>query len=137
MLDPAIKTLICEEQARQSGRFVEGVGLDAYLEKLGTHAEVLSASHAERCRGFVAFYCNDLTSRQAYITLVLVAPEDRATGLGRVLMTAVLDICRRRGFTTCRIEARTDNVAALAMYQSLGFAPVVEHDGKRMLELAL
>lgn len=136
MTDP-IKTLILEEQARQSNRFIEGVDLDAYLRRLDERAEVLSDCEAARCRGFVAYYCNNAASKQAYITLVLVAPQDRETGLGRALVTAVLDICRRRGFTTCRLEVRSDNAAALAMYQSLGFTQAEERDGKRLLEIAL
>lgn len=137
MLTADIKTLIREEQARQSNRFVEGVDLDAYLRRLDERAEVVSDSEAGRCRGFVAFYCNNTTTRQAYITLVLVAPQDRATGLGRTLVTGVLDICRQRGFATCRLEVRSDNAAALAMYQSLGFTTVEERAGKRLLEITL
>jgi len=137
MIDHAIKTLILEEQARQSNRFVEGGDLDTYLDKLGERAEILADTQADRCRGFVAFYCNDLASRQAYITLVLVAPQDRDTGLGRALVTGTLEICRQRGFTTCRLEARKDNAAALGMYRSLGFTAVEERASTSVLEIAL
>lgn len=137
MLAENIKTLIREEQARQSGRFVEGVELEAYLARLDARAEIHAESEGERCRGFVAFYCNNTATRKAYITLVLVAPQDRAAGLGRTLVTAVLDDCRSRGFTSCGLEVRSDNTAALAMYQSLGFATVDERDGKQLLDLAL
>ena len=137
MIDDAIKTLILEEQARQSNRFVEGVDLDAYLLKLGERAEILADTQADRCRGFVAFYCNDLTSRQAFITLVLVAPPDRDTGLGRALINGTLEICRGRGFTTCRLEVRRDNAAALGMYRSLGFTVDEERAATSVLEIAL
>jgi ribosomal protein S18 acetylase RimI-like enzyme len=137
MLTEAIKTLILEEQARQAGRFVEGVDLETYLRKLDEHAEVVTDSLAGRCRGFVAFYCNDMTTRQAYVSLVLVDPQDRATGLGRRLVSEVLEICRQRGFVSCRLEVRKDNVAALGMYRALGFAPVAERANADVLELRL
>lgn len=137
MLADTIKTLIREEQARQSGRFVEGIDLEAYLERLDARAEIHADMDGPRCRGFVAFYCNNTATRQAYITLVLVAPQDRASGLGRTLVTGVLDICRSRGFATCGLEVRTDNTAALSIYQSMGFATVGERDGKQLLERTL
>lgn len=137
MLTEAIKTMIRDEQDRQSGRFVEGVDLETYLRKLEAHAEVVTDSLAGRCRGFVAFYCNDVASRQAYISLVLVDPQDRAAGLGRKLVARVLEICRERGFVSCRLEVRKDNAAALGMYQALGFAPVGERANADVLELPL
>lgn len=137
MLTDAIRNLILDEQARQHGRFIAAADLDAYLRKLDDRAEILADSLGPHCRGFVAFYGNDLATRQAFITLVLVAPEHRATGLGKALVAGVLEICRQRGFTTCRLEVRTDNAAALGMYQSIGFAAVEERDGTQILERAL
>lgn len=137
MLDLAIKTLIFEEQARQSNRFVDGTDLDAYCHKLGERAEILADTQAGQCRGFIAFYCNDFSSRQAYITLVLIDPEHRGTGLGRTLVEAVLAVARRRGFATCRLEVRRSNDAAFAMYQSLGFRVVDDRREKYLLEVDL
>lgn len=137
MLDESIKAMIINEQTRQSNRFIEGVDLEAYLERLGERAEILADTRAGRCHGFVAFYCNDLATRQAYITLVLVDPQDRATGLGRALVIGVLEICRRRGFVSCRLEVRKDNAAALGMYRALGFASIEQRATTELLELAL
>ena len=137
MLTASMKDMIRNEQAIQAGRFVDNANLDAYLEKLDTRAEVVADTDAGRCRGFVAFYCNDVESRRAFITLVLVAPSDRGSGVGRALVSRVLDLCRQRGFTSCGLEVRADNAAALALYSSLGFVSVGERDGRQMLECAL
>lgn len=136
-LDPSLSTLILDEQAREDGRLVEGIDLDAYLDKLASRAEILADTLAGRCRGFVAFYANNLTTRQAFITLVLVAPEARGVGLGGTLVKAVLSVCRGRGFETCQLEVRRDNAAALAMYRGLGFRPVDDRGEKRVLEITL
>lgn len=137
MLPAEIAALVREEQQRQSGRFVEGTDLETYLQKLDERAEIVSAIEHGRCRGFVAFYCNNLLTRRAYITLVVVAPHDRASGLGRALVARVLDTCRDRGFTSCGLEVRADNTAALALYAGLGFSETGERDGRKLLERAL
>ena len=137
MLTDAITQLIREEQARQPGRFIETADLDAYLKKIDERAEIVAESDGGRCRGFVAFYCNNLTTRRAFITLVAVAPQDRQSGLARTLVTRALDICRERGFSSCGLEVRADNAPAIALYEGLGFNTVSETAGRRVLERAL
>lgn len=137
MLPELIRSLILDEHARQGNRFVEGVDLDEYLTKLGERAEILSDSSDGRCRGFVAFYCNDHATRQAFITLVLVNPLDRGMGIGRALVGCVLDLAKRRGFTSCRLEAARRNETAQAMYQSLGFRVVEDRANTSLLEIGL
>ena len=136
-LPDAIAALILDEQARQQDRFVEGVDFETYLAKLGERAEILSVAEGNHCRGFVAYYANAPASKQAFITLVLVAPGDRGFGLGRSLVACVLDLVKRRGFTSCRLEVAADNAAAQAMYQQLGFRAVEHRAGKDLLEIHL
>jgi ribosomal protein S18 acetylase RimI-like enzyme len=137
MLAESIRSLILAEQTRQSGRFIEGVDLQEYLAKLGDQSEIVSDSAGGECRGFVAFYCNDRVSRQAYITLVLVDPRHRGSGLGRSLVHAVLNIAKRRGFHSCRLEVAASNAPAHAMYLSMGFRVVEQRAAKDLLEIAL
>lgn len=136
-LHDSIRSLILAEQTRQENRFIEGVDLDEYLAKLADRAEILSDSVAGRCRGVVAFYCNDESTKQAYITLVLVDPRDRGLGIGRALVACVLDLAKRRGFTSCRLEVAQRNEAAHAMYLSLGFRVVGSSAHKHLLEIGL
>ena len=136
MLHESVQSLIREEQARQGDRFVEG-DLEAYLIKLGEHAEILSDAAEGRCRGFVAFYCNDLATKQAFITSVLVDPRDRGRGVGRSLVSCVLELSKRRGFATCHLEVARNNEAARAMYLSMGFRAVGHRGHSDLLEIAL
>lgn len=137
MLPDSIKSLILDEQARQSNRFIEGVDIDDYLVKLGEQAEILSDTVEGRCRGLVAFYCNDQATKQAFVTLVVVNPSDRGLGIGGALLSCVLSMARHRGFTTCRLEVARDNEGAQALYRSLGFRPVGSRSTKDLLEVAL
>jgi ribosomal protein S18 acetylase RimI-like enzyme len=137
MLPEPIRALIVDEQARHANRLIEGVDLEAYLAKLGEKAELLSDSVAGRCRGVVAFYCNDESTKQAFLTLVLVASADRGAGLGRALVGCVLDIARHRGFLSCRLEVAQGNDVGRRMYKSLGFRIVQEKGERHVMEVAL
>ena len=137
MLCESIKVLILEEHARQGPDFLEGVDIDLYLAKLGEHAEIMSDSISGRCRGFAAFYCNDLMAKKAYITLVLVDPRDRGQGLGKALVGSVLEVVRHRGFRSCGLEVAKGNEVAYAMYLSLGFRVAEVRDRRYLLEIAL
>jgi ribosomal protein S18 acetylase RimI-like enzyme len=137
MLPDAIRALIEDEQRRQGGRLVEGVELDQYLTKLGERAELLSDAVAGCCRGFVAFYCNDESTKQAYITMVLVAPEYRRMGIASALVSCVLELARRRGFTACQLEVAESNADASSLYTALGFVPVERRGPRQLLEVRL
>jgi ribosomal protein S18 acetylase RimI-like enzyme len=55
---------------------------------------------------------------------VAVDPDGRGMGVGKKLMTEMLDWLRDRGARRVYLEVRTDNVAAIALYRKLGFAEV-------------
>ena len=134
-LHDAVRALIVDEQQRQEGQFISDVDLDAYLEKLSGHAEILVNSTPDRCRGFVAYYCNDTATRRAYITLVLVHPDDRGAGIGRTLVGCVLNLARQRGFLSCRLEVGKDNRFARDLYGSLGFTVIEDRNQKELWEV--
>lgn len=128
-------SLIRDEQARSGGAFIETPDLEAYLAKLDAQAEIVADESGERCRGFVAFYCNDGVTKRAFITLVLVDPRDRGLGIGQSLVGKVLDLARHRGFHSCRLEVAGDNTAAQRMYESLGFRRVDIAAAKDVMEI--
>jgi ribosomal protein S18 acetylase RimI-like enzyme len=51
-----------------------------------------------------------------------VAPERRGQGLGRALMEAAIKLARREGATYMDLGTGEDDVAARALYKSLGFS---------------
>lgn len=57
----------------------------------------------------------------AGITDVWVSPSQRRSGLGLVVMQAILGWAAERGATTAYLQVRGDNVPALALYDALGF----------------
>ena len=50
-----------------------------------------------------------------------VRPAARGSGLGRSLLIAAMDRARARGATRIELNTSTDDVAARALYESVGF----------------
>jgi ribosomal-protein-alanine N-acetyltransferase len=60
---------------------------------------------------------------EAELLRLAVAPAERGQGLGRALVEAGLERLRaRRDIELCHLEVRIDNLPAIAVYESLGFA---------------
>jgi len=66
----------------------------------------------------------------AGITNVWVSPGQRRSGLGTVVLKALLSWAAERGATTAYLQVRGDNLPALAAYERLGF---VAHHAYRYL----
>lgn len=132
----AIAALIRDEQRRQPN-LLGAVAVDEYLAKLRDRAEVVCCFGDGRCRGLVAFYCNDQRTRQGYITMVIVDPRDRGLGLGRSLVGSALDMMKRRGLTSCRLEVAHANRVAASLYTAMGFQLAEAREQRDLLEIAL
>ena len=59
-----------------------------------------------------------------HILTVNIAPAYRRKGIAQKLLHEVETILRERGIKECRLEVREDNVAALNLYQKLGYKKV-------------
>lgn len=58
---------------------------------------------------------------EAHITNVAVRPEFRRHGLGRLIVVALLSEAFRHGAVCQTLEVRISNIAAINLYESLGF----------------
>jgi len=59
---------------------------------------------------------------ECYLAELYVVPERRGRGLGRRLMEAAMDFARSRGATHMELGTSETDVAARALYESLGFS---------------
>ncbi len=75
-------------------------------------------------QGFVLF---GTVLDEGSINTVAVSPGRQGRGLGRALVSEVLALMREEGARRCLLEVRVSNVAALHLYESLGFV----EDGRR------
>lgn len=131
-LSEKIVNLIRDEQIRQNGEFVPDKC--EYLRKLAKNAEILSHESQDKCLGFIFFYCNDLNKYSSYITLLMVAPHSRKSGVGAALVRYVLTLTAQREFKVCRLEVKKINVAAIKLYEAMGFSQIEDRGDKYLME---
>ena len=62
------------------------------------------------------------TALDCYLEELYVAPDRRGRGLGRALMNAALELAREKGADQIVLGTSEDDVAARALYESLGFS---------------
>lgn len=85
------------------------------------HRIVLIAESVNEC---VAFGVLGLAGDNAEIESLAVSAEWRRRGIGRDLCTHLLNWARARDAKVASLEVRVSNVAAHALYHSLGFREV-------------
>jgi len=87
-------------------------------------------------QGFAIARC---LSQDWEIENVVVAPERRRLGIGSALVAEVVQRARIGGATSVLLEVRESNVAALRLYETLGFSPIGRRPGyyREPLEAAL
>ena len=68
-----------------------------------------------------AFAITQIVLDEATLFNIAVDPAFQRRGLGRALLERVIDEVEKRGVVTLWLEVRASNVAAIALYESLGF----------------
>jgi ribosomal protein S18 acetylase RimI-like enzyme len=63
-----------------------------------------------------------MESLECYLAELYVVPERRGQGIGRALMEASMEVAREQGAAYMELGTSEDDVAARALYESLGFS---------------
>ena len=71
--------------------------------------------------GFLIGFLSQTRDDEAYIHFVGVSPEQRGSGLGRLLYERFFDDVRSRGRTTVRCVTSPENELSIAFHEALGF----------------
>src|SRR5512144_2025328 len=82
------------------------------------------ASVGEREGRIVAYGVLMLAPGEAQLLNLSVVPDARREGLGRALLAQFIDDARRLGAEQMFLEVRVGNAAAIALYESAGFARI-------------
>lgn len=99
----------------------ERVCLKEYVKKILDNGNVVSIQQNNNIISAVAFYCNDLSSRTSYITLVGTLSHFEGKGYSTQLLKRALDICKTKGMKWCMLETDIHNTKAISLYSKLGF----------------
>jgi ribosomal-protein-alanine N-acetyltransferase len=77
----------------------------------------------------VGYVCLWEVADELHITNIAVHPTDRRRGIGRTLLTSMLDDARQRALRLVVLEVRPSNTEARALYESFGFRVVGRRRG--------
>ncbi|HEX4825024.1 MAG TPA: ribosomal protein S18-alanine N-acetyltransferase [Candidatus Polarisedimenticolaceae bacterium] len=84
---------------------------------------------ARRGGTVVGFACAYLVAGELMINDVAVAPIERRSGVGRAIVTHLLDGAKGRRCRRATLEVRPSNVGARRLYEDLGFEAVGRRRG--------
>ncbi|MBA8793962.1 ribosomal protein S18 acetylase RimI-like enzyme [Friedmanniella endophytica] len=62
--------------------------------------------------------------------VMAVEAERRGQGVGKRLLTALLDVARAQGHRALSLHVSNENTAASGLYESMGFRRVGEDEGR-------
>ncbi|EPG4961066.1 TPA: ribosomal protein S18-alanine N-acetyltransferase [Citrobacter amalonaticus] len=71
-----------------------------------------------------AFAITQVVLDEATLFNIAVDPDFQRRGIGKALLEHLIDELEKRGVLTLWLEVRSSNVAAIALYESLGFNEV-------------
>jgi len=71
-----------------------------------------------------AFAITQVILDEATLFNIAVSPDYQRRGLGRALLESLIEALEKRGVMTLWLEVRASNLAAICLYESLGFNQV-------------
>ena len=86
-----------------------------YARKLSESAVVDIVSLDNEIAGFSAYYCNDVSTKQAFLTQIAVAGAYRGKRIGNILLEACIETSRQKGMEKLLLEVDDDNIAAIKL----------------------
>lgn len=137
LLRAALTGLLEQVDGEFSPPLSQRLSLDSYANKLVDNAVIFPLIECGRLSAFVAMYCNDPDGKSAYITMVATAPTARGKGTAAGLVELSIQHARSRGFSQVALEVYRSNVAALKLYNKLGFVVARENPHSLFLSFSL
>lgn len=95
--------------------------LEQLAKKYSENAHVAVVKVEDNIAGYVAFYCNDMESKTAYISMIVVKSEYQGLHLGGKLLDYVVSISKEKGMCKIKLEVAKENKKATGFYIHKGF----------------
>jgi ribosomal protein S18 acetylase RimI-like enzyme len=88
----------------------------------------------DNCLGFGQYWLTGADT--AHLGRIIVSPQARGRGLGRVLMQSLSRQALKEGVRRLTLRVYRDNVAAVALYRNLGFVAIEQESTAELLFMA-
>ncbi|EPC04178.1 hypothetical protein L861_02375 [Litchfieldella anticariensis FP35 = DSM 16096] len=121
----------------QKDAFFSIPDIDSYIDKVMGSGNLVTHYNNGKLIGFVAFYCNDETMKHAFVSLIVVSPEMRNTGISCSLLETVVFMAKRKGMEKVRLEVKKNNHRAFGFYEKHGFKVNSQTEISYIMELPI
>ena len=111
--------LVALEQGAFDGDHLSRAQYRRHLDSDSAQILLASAGHHTFFGSLVLLFRKRTTIARVYS--LATRPEARGQGVGAALLEAAVDAARRRHCRALRLEVRTDNAAAIKLYERLGY----------------
>lgn len=95
--------------------------INALAEKFHKYGRFYAAYIEQKPAGFVAFYCNDAATHQAYLSMIVVKNTFQHMGIGSELLRVMIKVCVEHLCQTIKLEVNNANKSAIEFYKHKGF----------------
>ncbi len=117
MLERDLEEIVAIDYSAYEFPWSEGIFRDCL--RVGYWCRVL-----ERLRTIDAYGVMSVAAGEAHVLNLCVRPDLQGRGLGRKLLSHLLDFARRAGADTMFLEVRVSNAPAIGLYGTMGFCEV-------------
>jgi len=108
-------------QKDQNDEFLINYDVDEYIAKLWEFATIIPYYNCSKLKGFIAYYSNDFTDWNAYLTIIVIDKSFRGEGIGELILRSSISDLINRGFKNYRLEVSKTNSKAITLYKKNGF----------------
>lgn len=92
-----------------------------YVDKIYSKAKIINYMYNDDLIGFIAFYDNDKTKKEAYLTMLAVDPSFHKMGYGKILIKNAIEYLILNKFSSFKLEVRSNNLSAIKLYETFDF----------------
>lgn len=94
-----------------------GDELRAYFNKLTTYGELFVVLEGNKPNALLGFYANNLETKKAFLSCIVVAPDFRGQGLAQQLFAKMCSIAKAKGMLHLQLDVVKGNSRAIAFYE--------------------
>lgn len=98
-----------------------------YQQELLNSQVIMLGAYRQEAKLLVGFFFGRIVADEGELLNLVVRAEYRRAGIGATLLSAGLAALKTRGIRSCWLEVRSQNLAAIRLYEKLGFCLI----GKR------
>lgn len=97
------------------------IPLGQYVDKILLNATIIPYYVNGNLKGTIAYYNNDVTKMQSFLTLILIAHDYQRKGLGKLLLQMSIEDLKSKGFENYSLEVLKINSTAIKLYEEFDF----------------